>query len=238
MTSPSTRRSDAEPDHPRLSPESVRELLVLRPGGLGDVVRAVPALRHLRVTFPDARISVVADEPGRALLQGCPYVDRVIAHEQSSSAQALTCIMSDKAQLIEFGFSEAKVVRALKATGNAGLQPALDWLEKHADDPEPTGDEGGDATMVDAGGEDDEAKLKELENAGEAKSLVCQCGKKFRNTALAEFHADKSGHDQFSESTEEIKPLTEEYVSPTRLVLTYAQREGCEAGGGECLRPL
>jgi hypothetical protein len=48
--------------------------------------------------------------------------------------------------------------------------------------------------------------------AGEiAKSLVCDvCGKKFRSQAQAEFHAEKTDHDQFSESTEEIAPLTEE----------------------------
>ncbi|KAJ8489230.1 hypothetical protein ONZ45_g13664 [Pleurotus djamor] len=36
------------------------------------------------------------------------------------------------------------------------------------------------------------------------------CGKIFKNTALVNFHAEKSGHDQFEESTEEVKPLTEE----------------------------
>jgi len=41
--------------------------------------------------------------------------------------------------------------------------------------------------------------------------LVCnECGKKFRGTAQAEFHASKSGHTDFAESTEEIAPLTEE----------------------------
>jgi len=45
----------------------------------------------------------------------------------------------------------------------------------------------------------------------EAKSIKCtECGKIFKNTVLANFHAEKSGHDQFEESTEEIKPLTEE----------------------------
>ncbi|KAJ3483674.1 hypothetical protein NLI96_g6156 [Meripilus lineatus] len=45
----------------------------------------------------------------------------------------------------------------------------------------------------------------------EAKSIKCsECGKVFKNTALANFHAEKSGHTQFEESTEEIKPLTEE----------------------------
>lgn len=45
----------------------------------------------------------------------------------------------------------------------------------------------------------------------EARSLVCnECGKKFRSHAQAEFHASKTQHVDFAESTEEIAPLTEE----------------------------
>jgi hypothetical protein len=37
------------------------------------------------------------------------------------------------------------------------------------------------------------------------QSIKCtECGKVFKNTALANFHAEKSGHDQFEESTEEV----------------------------------
>uniref|UniRef100_V5HYQ9 Putative ubx domain protein 1 n=1 Tax=Ixodes ricinus TaxID=34613 RepID=V5HYQ9_IXORI len=44
-----------------------------------------------------------------------------------------------------------------------------------------------------------------------AKSLKCdECGKRFRTEAEVEFHAVKSGHQSFSESAEELKPLTEE----------------------------
>lgn len=32
----------------------------------------------------------------------------------------------------------------------------------------------------------------------------------FRNQALASYHSTKSGHTNFEESTEELKPLTEE----------------------------
>ncbi|MCW2924522.1 MAG: ADP-heptose--lipooligosaccharide heptosyltransferase [Thermoleophilia bacterium] len=63
---------------PGPEPAGVRELLAVRPGGLGDVVRAVPALRHLRATYPDARISVAARASARDLLETCPYVDRTI----------------------------------------------------------------------------------------------------------------------------------------------------------------
>lgn len=55
------------------------------------------------------------------------------------------------------------------------------------------------------------AKAKAQEAADEAKSLICnECSKKFRGVAQAEFHASKSGHTDFAESTEEIAPLTEE----------------------------
>lgn len=38
------------------------------------------------------------------------------------------------------------------------------------------------------------------------KSIKClQCEKIFKNVALANFHAEKSGHDQFEESTEEVR---------------------------------
>jgi len=41
--------------------------------------------------------------------------------------------------------------------------------------------------------------------------MVCNdCGKKFRGMSQAQFHAEKSGHDDFSESAEELAPLTEE----------------------------
>lgn len=130
--------------------------------------------------------------------------------------------MSDKETLLSFGFSEAKITRALKATKNSGLQPgelsscnprcscdtqraALDWLEKHADDADDAVDVEEDSKMD----EDEDEEEKKLANSGEAKvrpalnciersrrhvaqSLKClQCGKQFRNTALASYHGDK-----------------------------------------------
>jgi len=71
---------------------------------------------------------------------------------------------------------------------------------------------------MDVDGDDEDEDVQALKslgvvagNAVEAKSIKCsECGKIFKNTALANFHAEKSGHDQFEESTEEIVPLTEE----------------------------
>jgi UBX domain-containing protein 1/4 len=81
------------------------------------------------------------------------------------------------------------------------VQDAVDWLDKNAD-----------KSIEDLKAEDEaasEAKAQEL--AEQAKSYVCNdCGKKFRNTAEAEYHASKTEHQDFSESTDEIAPLTEE----------------------------
>lgn len=65
--------------------------------------------------------------------------------------------LTDRANaVISFGFDEAKATRALKKTKNSGLEAALEWLEKHQDDPvEPSDDE-----------DEEEAKLADQ---GEAK---------------------------------------------------------------------
>ncbi|ORY49166.1 UBX-domain-containing protein [Rhizoclosmatium globosum] len=104
------------------------------------------------------------------------------------------------------GFEDARVTAALKATNNAGLQAAMDWLFAHADDPlqpDTTSTSSTDTTT------DLDAGITEAEAT--AASLKCDdCGRLLRDAAAAEFHAVKSGHQNFSESTQVIKPLTEE----------------------------
>jgi hypothetical protein len=107
---------------------------------------------------------------------------------------------SDLDQLVDMGFLKDRAELAVKATG--GLQGAIDWLEKNE---EKSIDEI-KAEQADAAEEPPALQPGEV-----AKSLVCdECGKKFRSVAQAEFHGTKSGHENFSESTEEIAPLTEE----------------------------
>ncbi|KAH9479318.1 UBX domain-containing protein 1 [Psilocybe cubensis] len=127
----------------------------------------------------------------------------------------------DKDTLLGMGFDPARVEWALKATGNRGLQPAMDHILEHEGEAVPdlgavSEQTGSRSAPMDVDEDDEDAEaLKSLGalkgEAVEAKSIKCsECGKIFKNTALANFHAEKSGHDQFEESTEEIKPLTEE----------------------------
>lgn len=80
---------------------------------------------------------------------------------------------------------------ALRATKRAGLQPAMDHILENADKPVP-----------EVGDEDVEEPVPE---GAEAKSIKCsECGKVFRSQATAGFHAERTGHEEFEESTEEV----------------------------------
>ncbi|CAI6338169.1 unnamed protein product [Periconia digitata] len=114
----------------------------------------------------------------------------------------ITIMPTDLEQLLDMGFDNERATLASKATGS--LQDAIDWLEKNQETPI----DDLKAAQAQASTSDEPPALQ----AGEvAQSLVCNdCGKKFRSQAQAEWHASKTEHVDFSESTEEIKPLTEE----------------------------
>lgn len=131
----------------------------------------------------------------------------------------------DKDALLGMGFEAARIDWALRETRNAGLQPALDFLFEHTDDPIPDAAAGGSTSAtgpsgssmdVDEDNEDEEAiraaygkasvgEIAPVAPDAVAQSIKCMvCGKTFRDTGLANFHAEKSGHDQFEESTDEV----------------------------------
>uniref|UniRef100_A0A0P4WST3 UBX domain-containing protein n=1 Tax=Scylla olivacea TaxID=85551 RepID=A0A0P4WST3_SCYOL len=138
--------------------------------------------------------------------------------------------------LMEMGFSENAVKKSLAVTGG-GVEQAMEWLLAHSEDPgindppaEPAGavavgtSGGGGACAAEAtegatgGGGEGKADAAEAtkeasgeDGQDEAKSIKCDdCGKLFKTSEEVEFHAVKSGHTNFSESTEEKKPLSEE----------------------------
>ena len=89
----------------------------------------------------------------------------------------------------------------LKLT-NVTVQGAIDWLERNQE------------KSIEELKEDEaeeEQGMPKIKPGEEAKSLLCKdCGNKFRTQAQAEFHASKTEHMNFEETTEEIAPLTEE----------------------------
>lgn len=109
---------------------------------------------------------------------------------------------SDLDQLIEMGFDKERAEMAVAKSG--GLQGALEWLEQNQD-------KSIEEIKATASNDDAGEEGPPLQPGEEARSLVCnECGKKFRSHAQAEFHASKTQHVDFEESTEELAPLTDE----------------------------
>lgn len=120
--------------------------------------------------------------------------------------------------LVEMGFPENRAKHAISKSKGTNVQEVMEWLLAHEDEldnaeveeaekVEKDNAENATKTEEDAPKSDD----AEAESGVEAKSLKCdECGRLFKNQLEVEFHAAKSGHSSFSESTEEKKPLTEE----------------------------
>ncbi len=60
---------------------AAKKILVMRYRFIGDTVLTVPFLRNLRAAFPRARIDLMLEPFSGQVIEGCPYVDRVIPFE-------------------------------------------------------------------------------------------------------------------------------------------------------------
>lgn len=57
--------------------DTIRRVLVIKLGALGDFVQAMGAMRVVRMTHPSARITLLTTQPFEALAKACPYFDIV-----------------------------------------------------------------------------------------------------------------------------------------------------------------
>jgi len=72
--------SDRKPD---------RRILVVRLGAMGDIIHALPAVANLKSSFPNSRVTWVVAPQWAPLLEGNPFVDRIILFERGSVANLL-----------------------------------------------------------------------------------------------------------------------------------------------------
>lgn len=123
--------------------------------------------------------------------------------------------------LVDMGFPRERAELAVSKTGSEDVQTLIDWMLAHEEEldtpseapqePNPLATETASTTVSGDVCESETSQTEENSVPLVAKSIKCDdCGKLFKTNEEVEFHASKSGHENFSESTEEKKPLTEE----------------------------
>jgi len=70
------------------STKEIREILIIKPSSLGDVVLALPALGALRRSFPEAKISWLIRSEFAPLLKEHPYLDDIIIFDRKYLGKA------------------------------------------------------------------------------------------------------------------------------------------------------
>ncbi|KIH58905.1 UBX domain protein [Ancylostoma duodenale] len=109
-------------------------------------------------------------------------------------------------QLVDMGFERARAEYAFAQTGKGALEAAMDWLISHEGEEIPAPSE--DVPVTEDGKPAESSSELTEQTPG---SYKCNdCNKLFRDENAMMFHAAKSGHENFSESTETIAPLTPE----------------------------
>ncbi|XP_065919775.1 UBX domain-containing protein 1-A-like [Dysidea avara] len=127
--------------------------------------------------------------------------------------------MSDMlSSLVDMGFPSNRAEKALAKTNHQSVQQAMDWLLAHQDDPDidepyvaPQGHVLSESSTESPSQGDNGTGASGSDTPLQAKSLKCDdCGKILKDELAAQAHAARTKHQNFSESADEVKPLTEE----------------------------
>ena len=72
----------------RHTKSDIRNILIIKPSSLGDIVLALPALTALRKSFPDAKISWLIRPEFAALLENHPHLNEIIPFDRKFLGKA------------------------------------------------------------------------------------------------------------------------------------------------------
>ncbi len=72
-------------------PDAWKNILLIKPSSLGDIVMALPALSALRRSFPHARITWLIRPAFAPLIEGHPHLDEILYFDRNKLAKAWYC---------------------------------------------------------------------------------------------------------------------------------------------------
>jgi heptosyltransferase-1 len=71
-------------------PNEMKNILIMKPSALGDIVLALPALAALRKSYPNAKISWLVRPEFAPLLENHPYINEIILFDRKHLGKALS----------------------------------------------------------------------------------------------------------------------------------------------------
>ncbi|MBU5612329.1 glycosyltransferase family 9 protein [Geomonas azotofigens] len=103
--------------------EAPRSALVIRPGGIGDAVLLIPALRALMAAYPACRIDILAEYRNAAAFDFCPGVNAVHHYDEPGELRAVLKsrydLVIDTEQWYRLSALVSRLVRARRSIGFA-----------------------------------------------------------------------------------------------------------------------
>lgn len=116
--------------------ENVKSVMFIRPGGLGDLVLLLPAVRRVRRSFPGARITLVAQNRNAAVAGMTDLFDEIIAFDARPLAFAAKLRRGDTDVVIDseqFHYSSSIFAALSRAPVRIGfkIQPTRNELYTH-----------------------------------------------------------------------------------------------------------
>jgi len=118
-------------------------ILVIRLGAMGDVIHALPAVTSLKRSLPQAGITWIVEPRWAPLLEGNPYLDRVIFFDRSTVPALRASLRDLRSQRFDFavdfqGLIKSAILVSLAHADriygfdrNAAREPAASWFYSH-----------------------------------------------------------------------------------------------------------
>jgi heptosyltransferase-1 len=102
-------------------------ILVVRLGAMGDIVHALPAVASLKQGFPGAHLTWVIEPQWAALLEGNPFVDRVILLHRRSASGVLASLRELRAAPFDLAVDFQGLLKSAVVAAAAGPKRIFGW---------------------------------------------------------------------------------------------------------------
>ncbi len=102
-------------------------ILVVRLGAMGDIVHALPAVASLKQSFPGAQLTWVVEPQWAALLEGNPFVNRVILLRRRDAAGLLASWRELRSATFDFAVDFQGLIKSAVVAAAAGPKRIFGW---------------------------------------------------------------------------------------------------------------